>query len=297
MTERQWDGKTRGGTLGQRSLFFMFRILNIRVGYFMLYIALPFFFLSRPDNFRAIKHYFNKRLGFSKFRSFFLTIQNYHIFGKVVLDKFYLLSGAKNPFVVNTIGIENYQQLLTQDAGFMMVGSHIGNFEIAGYLLKATNKPINAVIFGGESAEFQKNRGIKLSSNNIKLIPVSSDMSHLFAIKAALSNGEIVSMPSDRIFGSSKSVSRNFLGAEAKFPLGPFLTAVQLNVEILAVFVMKESGLKYSIFVQPITVDPVPDEKPKLKAERLASKYIAELEKVVKKYPKQWFNYYEFWNQ
>lgn len=275
----------------------MFRFLPIRVGYFMLYFALPFFLVSRPSNFRAIFGYFNRRHGFSRWRSFWKTISNYYVFGQVVIDKFYLLSGAKNPFKVYIHGEEHYLHHSAKDAGFMMLGSHVGNFEIAGYLLKSTRKTINAIIFGGELPELQSNRDKALSSNNVRLIPVLGDMSHLFAIKSALDNGEIVSMPGDRMYGSSKSIQCKFVGAEAEFPLGPFLTAAQLNVKILAIFAMKESALRYSVFIKPIEADEVSGRNHREVANVLATKFVHELELVVREYPCQWFNYYEFWQK
>ena len=45
-------------------------------------------------------------------------------------------------------------------------------------------------------------------------------MGHLFEINAALANGEVVSMPSDRVFGSDKHLAIDFLGEKAKFPYG-----------------------------------------------------------------------------
>ena len=57
---------------------------------------------------------------------------------------------------------------------------------------------------------------------HIRMIPVSPDMSHLFDINAALSKGEVVSIPADRIWGSPKKLVKCFLGGEASFPYGPF---------------------------------------------------------------------------
>lgn len=292
MQSAQWDGKTRGGTFGQRSLFFLLRLINIRAAYVLVAVALPFFLLSRPSHFRAIWRYFRYRQGKSAIGAFFSTVNNYFIFGQVVIDKFYLLSGSRNPFKISIDGLDLHSELSQRTEGFMMLSSHIGNYELAGYSLKS-KKPMNALVFGGENAYLQQNRNRSLNVNNITPIVASADMSHLFEIKGALDRGEVVSMPGDRLFGSTKNVVCRFLGADAQFPLGPFITAAQFNAKALAVFVMKESGLRYSAYIKEI-VAPTQGSA-KQRAAQMAQQFAAELEAQLKRYPAQWFNYYEFW--
>ena len=125
------------------------------------------------------------------------------------------------------------------------------------------------------------------------MIPVKEDLSHLFALNAAIDKGEIVSMPADRIFGSQKSVDCHFFGATARFPLGGFAMAVQKNVPVLAVFVMKEGMRKYHAYVQEITCDTQVGKREQMA--QLAQSFAERLEAIVRRYPTQWFNYYDFW--
>ena len=83
-----------------------------------------------------------------------------------------------------------------------MATSHMGNSELSGYLLRQNKKRINGLIYGGEAKEIQENRMKISEENNMRLIPVSNDLSHIFLITEALSNGEILNIPSDRVFGS-----------------------------------------------------------------------------------------------
>ena len=78
---------------------------------------------------------------------------------------------------------------------------------VTGLFSPVTNflNAINALVFGGETETVMENRQRLLSQNNMNMIAVKEDLSHLFAINAALDNGEMVSMPADRIFGSQKS--------------------------------------------------------------------------------------------
>ena len=133
-----------------------------------------------------------------------------------------------------------------------------------------------------------------LAGGHIRMIPVSDDMSHLFEINNALANNEIVSMPADRVFGSPKTISVSFLGKEAKFPVGPFQTATMRGLDVIAVNVMKTSVKGYTAYVTPLVYDKSAPRKEQIR--QLATSYVAELERMVKKYPTQWYNYFEFWS-
>ena len=293
--KRQWKGDTGGGTLGQRALIFFFRWWNLRLGYAVMAVVVPFYMLFARKSYLAIYHYFRQHFGYSVWKSFLKTYQNHFLFGQVILDRFAVFAGRTDAFEVEIIGNEHYERLSNGEKGFIMAGSHVGNFEIGGYLLNSTKK-INALIYAGETETVQNNRSKILNNNNINLIPVLNDMSHLFAVNTALQAGEIVSMPCDRNHGSAKSVECNFLRGRADFPIGAFALATSFDIEVLAIFCIKISAKKYKIFVQPCRGVPLRSPLTKKeKTENLVFSYVKELENIVKQYPEQWFNYYEFW--
>jgi predicted LPLAT superfamily acyltransferase len=118
-------------------------------------------------------------------------------------------------------------------------------------------------------------------------------MSHLFLIDCALQQGEIVSLPADRIFGSKKYVIDKLLGADAKLPLGPFSVATMRGLNVLAVNVMKHSTKGYRIYVKPLDYDKEASRSKQI--EQLAHNYVMELERMLYMYPTQWYNYFDFW--
>ena len=148
-------------------------------------------------------------------------------------------------------------------------------------------------MFDKEKATVMENRGRLFSVTNIRMIAVKHDMSHLFTINEALADGETVSMPADRMLGSTKGVTLNFMGKEAVFPLGPFSVATMRGLNVLAVNVMKTGTKRYKIYVTPLRYD-----KGKPRAEQtmqLARAYADELERMLRLYPEQWYNYFSFW--
>ena len=292
----KWKGTTGGGNFGQRSLIFLFRHCGVRVGYFFMYITIPFYLVFGAKARNAICRYFRQVHNYKGVKPFFMAWRTYNNFGKVMLDRFAIFSGQKHKFAVERDGVELFDQLVDKPGGFMLAGSHTGNFEICGYLLRQDVKKIFALVFGGESEVMKRQRFAQFDQNNVEMVAVKDDMSHLFVLDQALQNGDIVTLPADRIFGSAKSVRCGFGNAKADFPVGPFAVAAIRDVPVLAVFVFKTATYKYKVSVRKVEYQ-APDNSrvnAKVKAELLAKSYVSLLEQQMMEHPTQWFNFYDF---
>jgi predicted LPLAT superfamily acyltransferase len=292
---QNWTGVTGGKTLGQKALLFLFYGVNVTVGYVFLALVVPFYMLFARKGYLSIYKYFRKHFFYSPFKAFFKTYQNHFVFGQCMLDRFAVYAGRKNFFHLRFTGNDEFHRLLDEEKGFIIASSHVGNFELSGYLLKQNKKRINAMVFGGETKEVMENRLKALNMNNISVIPVVDELSHIFTVHEALSAGEIVSMPCDRIYGSSKSVECDFLSGKADFPVGAFMLAASFEVPVVSIFAIKESVSNYHIYVKPIVLDHSLKTSKREKAELLTRGFVKELETIVRKYPEQWFNFYKFW--
>ncbi len=290
---RPWKGKTGGGSFGQKSLFFLLKRMNVSLLYPVLFVVVPFYMLFCREGYASIMWYYKHCHNLSTWKAFRNTCRNHLLFGQVVLDKFAIWSGNKQQFKVDVTGHEYLEKLMEKSTGFIIASSHIGNFELAGTLFQQNKKAIYGLMYDGESAQLRQNREKSMQASNLYPISVKEDMSHLFLIKEALEKGNIVTIPSDRIYGSSKKIKHSFLRHDAYFPLGPFKLATQLNVPMIAMFVMKIRKKQYHIHIIPVSL---PDgESNKDKTECLVSGFIKACEEMVEKYPLQWFNYYNFW--
>ena len=294
---KEWKGVTGGKKLGQKALLILFHYAHVTVGYAILALVVPFYMLFRRKSYLVIYRYFRKHFGYSSVKSFLKTYKNHFIFGQCMLDRFAVFAGKKNFFHMTTTGNENFYQLLEEKNGFIVLSAHVGNFQLCGYLLKQDKKQINALGFGGETKEIMKNRSIFFNNNNISMIPVFNDLTHIFTVKEALNSGEIVTIVCDRHFGNAKSVECDFLSGKTDFPTGAFSLATHFDIPVISVFVMKESASNYHAFVKPISLNDSTKLSKREKVEMLTREFVKELEIMVRKYPEQWFNFYEFWNR
>lgn len=274
-----------------RCLVAVMRVVDRRVIYCFMALIVPFYMLFNHKGYISIYRFFRRRLGFGPLKSFCKVYANHFRFGQVIIDRYAAYAGRKFSYTID--GNELFLKLMQSDGGFVQLSSHAGSFEMVGYGLTSDLKRINGLLFAGESQVMKDFRRSILASHNIDLIEVDGTMSHIFAMNAALDRGEIVSMTGDRLLGSPKALKCMFMGAEAKFPMGPFALAVQKEVPMLAMFAMRENARSYKVFVRRIESDAELPLRARMTA--MAQRFAAELEEIVKQYPTQWFNYYDFW--
>jgi predicted LPLAT superfamily acyltransferase len=288
----KWDGKSRGTVLGYKIFVFFIKKAGIKTAYFILYFVASYYFLFLKKSNQAIFYYFNKRLGYSYFKSKRMVYKSYYTFGQTILDKISISAGMKSKFTYEFDGVEKLIHLLEEKKGGVLISAHIGNFEIAEHFFSEidVNFQINLVTTDLEHSTI-KNYLEKISKKStIKIIIIRDDLSHIFEINAALARNELVCFTGDRYFEGVKSLKEKLLNQEANFPAGPFLIASRLKVPVVFVYVMKEPNLHYHLYTREANVSHR-DEKGLLKA------YTESVESMLKKYPLQWFNYFDFWDK
>lgn len=198
--QQEWQGSTDGNRWMQQQLINCFRFLNLRIYYAGVAVVVPFYMIF-GRGFRSSYNFFRHRIGCGRFCAFAMTYQNFFRFGQVMIDRFATYAGKR--FRIDVDDYESFAKLAAQPDSFMMLSAHTGNYEMAGYSLVSEQKPINALVFAGETETVMANRTLQFGRTNIRMIPIRPDMSHLFAINRALRDGEIVSMPADRCHGLS----------------------------------------------------------------------------------------------
>lgn len=275
-------------------LVIFLKIINIRVLYaFTAVFIVPVIIVVNKQSRLNIYRYFRRRHKHGRLNAAWNTYLNHCRFSQIIIDKFAMYAGTKYK-----LDIENYDTFLdlsTREGGFMQLSSHIGNYELAGYSLTSHTKTMNALVFAGEKESVMHNRRRLFKGNNIRMIAMRPDMSHIFEIDAAIRNGEIVSLPADRVFGSQKTFEVTVLGAQASIPQGPFILAATRRVPLLFTCVMKQGTKRYKIKI--VTLQGNPSLTTREYARELAGDYARNLDSILSTYPTQWFNYFDFWKQ
>jgi predicted LPLAT superfamily acyltransferase len=287
-----WQGKSKGTPLGYRFFVSILKYFGVRPAYLLLHLVVFYYFLFSYKSSKLIFHYFHKKLHYGRFRSIALLYKNYYRLGQTIIDKVVIMSGIENKFTWNFEGEENLRKITSLQKGGLLISAHLGNWEIAGHLLKRLETKINVVMYDGEHQQIKRYMESVTGKRNMNVIVIKEDLSHIYAISEALKNNELVCIHADRFVEGNKTMTTDFLGTPAKFPAGPFVLAATFKVPLSFVFAFKETGMHYHLYASDIkkyggTKDEV--------LRQILTAFAAEMEEKAKLYPEQWFNYYNFW--
>ena len=88
-----------------------------------------------------------------------------------------------------------------------------------------------------------------------------------------------------------------FMGKLAPFDMTPFRLAAACKVPLLLTFGFKGQNNYYDFFADPSRVFEFDGKLPReVQCYNWCKEYIVEMEKFVRRYPDQWFNFYPFWS-
>ena len=292
---QNWDGKSKGTPLGYKIFILTLRKGGIRPAYFILRFVAFYYFLFSWKSSANILYYFHKRLGYSRFKSLSSLYGNYYKFGQTILDKIVTMANLEGNYTFDFEGEHFLEEIVAGGKGCILLGAHIGNWEIAGFYLKRISVPVNVVMFDAESEKIKKYLDSVTGGRRMKIIPIKDDLSHIYKINEALQNNELVCVHADRFVEGNRTISRQLLGKPALFPEGVFQLGVSFKVPVTFVFAFKETASRYHFFA---TRPKIFTGKPKdVSINELADEYVAELENKIRRYPLQWFNYFNFWGE
>lgn len=291
-----WKGKSRGGAAGYRFFIFLLKYPGLRFSYFFLRFVVLYYVLFVPDARKPIYHYFRHILHFGKLKSIKFIFRNFYLLGQTLLDKVALMAGFSDKFTVDHIGGE-YLNEMVADKGGIIIGAHVGNWEIAGQLLERLNAKVYIVMLEAEHENIKALLDEVETKKSMNIIPIKDDLSHIIAIKNALADKSIVAIHGDRFIEGSKTIAGKLLGSEAEFPYGPFFLAAKFNAAVSFVGAVKETDTHYRFHcTKPKTYTMGNRKETEKTAKVILDDYIKDVEQELKQHPEQWFNYYYFWS-
>ncbi|MBS1746995.1 MAG: lipid A biosynthesis acyltransferase [Bacteroidetes bacterium] len=290
-----WQGKSKGTPLGYSIFVAIIKKLGVRPAYFLLAVVAGYYFLFSYKTSKPIYCFYRKRLNYGRIFSLYKLYRNYYRLGQTLIDKIAIMSGAGQQFTFNFDGEENLRNITALQRGGLLLSAHIGNWEIAGFLLKRLNTRINIVMFDGEHQKIKEYLASVTEKNTANLIVIKNDLSHIFEIAEALKNNELVCMHADRFVEGNKTITHNFLGDKANFPIGPFLLALKFRIPVAFVFAMKETTFHYHF--SSTDAKEYDGDNMNIFIAQILDDFTKAMEEKVKAYPEQWFNYFDFWKQ
>ena len=281
----------RGSVLAIRLAVWLMLKLGRPASRLLLYPICAYFVLFSRRARRASAGYLRRVLGGRG-----NVFRHYHTFATTILDRVYFLAGRYGEFEVTMHASEETQALLRSRGGCILLGSHLGSFEALRARSVADGvPPVNMLMYVDNAGKLNGALRSLAPEMHSRIIPLGNPDS-LLRVHECLGRGEIVGILGDRAWRNERTWSCDFLGAPARFPLGPLLLAGLLQAPVVLCFGLYRGGNRYDLYFEPFA--------DQLKLER--SRRDAELRQTIQRFadrvahharnaPYNWFNFYDFW--
>ena len=223
--------------------------------------------------------------------------RHFFTFAATVLDRVYFTDGQFGRFDIEVRGLERLRHTLAQGRGCLLLGAHLGSFELLRTFAPEHRLAVNTVMYEENAAKITEALNAQLDPQLRKRIIVSGEPDTMLRIADCLWRGELVGMLGDRAAGSDKTVTCRFFGRDAVFPQGPLRLALNLRVPVYLVAGLYEGGERYVIHLEPFCEEPNADRAERAAWTReWAQRYAERLEHFCRLAPYNWFNFYDFWS-
>lgn len=265
-----------------------------RAGRVALYVIAAYFFLFAPHARRASLAYLRRVLGreptardrFRQLMAFATTIH----------DRVYLLNDRFELFDITVEGEERMRERVRAGRGAFLVGAHLGSFEVMRAL--GRQQPDLRVAMVAYEANARKINAM-MAAINPGLVAGTVALGNaeaMLRVRGLLDEGVFVGMLADRTPGGEPTEVVQFLGAEAKFPLGPMRLAALLQRPVILMLGVYGGANRYRVVYEEIADFSGVGRAAREGAIRAAVVgYAARLERYCLEYPYNWFNFFDFW--
>lgn len=288
---RAWSGKSRGGSFGYLFFVRVIRLLGIRAAYVVLAFVALYFIPFAPKATAAIWDYNRRTRRLGWLGSAWQLYRHYYTFGLTLIDRMALRAGMQQRYRFAFEEYDRFLEIINSGSGVVMIGAHVGLWEAGASFFGKYGKHINIVMLDAEHEAIKRILEEQGITSDFKIIPINEGgLEAMIAIRKALTDGEYVCFNGDRFYEEATAIPHPLMGREAHFPSGPFRIAARCRVPVVFYYAMREKGRCYRFHFEEVPAEELRS------AEAILNRYTSSLERLMARYPRQWFNFYKFWN-
>ncbi|MEO0126374.1 MAG: lysophospholipid acyltransferase family protein [candidate division WOR-3 bacterium] len=261
------------------------RILPLRIADKIARVigGVSYFILKRKRQYilKNLRYIFDNRISNRNY----ICRKTFENFARCMVDFFRLGFLKKDELIKYVIasGLENLDEALKMKKGSILLTLHIGNWDYAGSYLAARGYPMNALVEETEPEMFElytKHR----EATGLKTFPLSrSSAAFLDTIK----NNRILAILADRDI-TKQGIEITFFSGKRRFPKSLGEIVAKRKIPVLFGYMVLINGEKrYLGVVEPFRTFDNEME--------FYQYMIKNFERIIKKYPDQWFVFHPEW--
>jgi predicted LPLAT superfamily acyltransferase len=267
-----------------------------RWGTKLLLYPITVYFLITARCARRTSYEYLKRLRGEPARCWHV-FRHFHCFATTILDRVYLLRGEFKRFRVTVHGKEILHRQIESNRGSILLGSHLGSFEMLRALgVMQRSVPLKVLM------DTVHNQNITrffdaLNPMVAETVIAPDRPDTLIRVKESLDAGSLIGMLGDRVSGGDKTTQCQFLNAPATFPAGPMLLAATMHCPVILFFGLYRGENCYEIYFERFADEITLDRDHRAEDIQLwMQRYAKRLEHYARLAPYNWFNFYPFWD-
>ncbi|MDH4323416.1 MAG: acyl-CoA synthetase [Betaproteobacteria bacterium] len=249
----------------------------------VLYPVSAYFLLFAPRARRASRAFLGRALG--RRATLADVYRHFFTFAATVLDRVYLLDERFELFQIEEHDAPG------PGAGLLLMGAHLGSFEALRAAGRRTGRLRVSMVMYEDNARMLNEALAAISPSARQDVIALGRVDSMLRVRDCVADGGMAGVLGDRGLDEDDARAVSFLGAPARFPLGPLRMAALLRCPVVFMAGLYLGGNRYALRFEPLadfsSTAPTP--------EAALDAYVACLERHCRAAPYNWFNFFDFW--
>jgi len=272
----------RSHRLALRAMRWIALGLGRRAARLVLHPVSLYFLLFAPQARRASRAFLGRALGRRATPAD--LYRHFYAFATTVLDRVYLLHERFDLFDIEV------RDAPAPGTGLLLMGAHLGSFEALRAASRQGGLRVSMVMYE-DNARMLNEALAALSPAARQDVIALGHVDSMLRVRDCLDAGGMAGVLADRGLHDDDTQALPFLGAPARFPLGPLRMAALLRCRVVFMAGLYLGGNRYLLHFEPLADFGAAAASPEV---ALAA-YVACLEHHCRAAPYNWFNFYDFW--
>lgn len=296
--QKHWASKREyGSSLGLRLLAVCYRFGGKLLLKPLLYLVVFYFFITRPATRQYSQYYLTRALKHKA--SYWQLFKHQLAFANALADRIAAWMGKVKRSDVAFSGHQTLVALQKKQQGAIILGAHIGNLDMCRAIVAGDSSVVmNVILHTKNSKKFNALVNTFAVDSSVRLLEVD-DMNPAVAMQLndMLRRGEYLVLLADRMptHNQQRVLERKLLGDSAQFPEGPFWLSILLAAPVFFMTSVRTQHGYYTLLERLSEGGVVPRKDRAAAVGKLLDAYLLQLEALCIRYPYQWFNFYDFW--